>query len=142
MIWTPTARMNAPRHMFKYMTQIDMVDHFPWATIIYKKLCDSFKATKIVKKGQTYLSGYAPLLANEAYDKLMILNEAYEQELVARGVDIMAIKPQIERKDEAEKEEGKKDEAENEGDQGQDMGIELEEYLIVSGFMCLICVIL
>ncbi|ONK66890.1 uncharacterized protein A4U43_C06F13120 [Asparagus officinalis] len=83
---------------------------------------------------------------NEAYEKLVMLNEAYEQELVARGVDTMAIKvetekrfaeqkhirqkkeePQIERKDEAEKEEGKEDEAEKEGDQTQDMSIELEE---------------
>ncbi|ONK72271.1 uncharacterized protein A4U43_C04F17610 [Asparagus officinalis] len=35
--------------------------------------------------------------------------------------------PQIERKDEAEKEVGKEDEAEKEGDQDQDMGIKLEE---------------
>ncbi|ONK56693.1 uncharacterized protein A4U43_C10F11730 [Asparagus officinalis] len=76
-----------------------------------------------------------------------MLNEAYEPELAARGVDTMTIKaetkkrfaeqkhirqkkkdPQIERKDEAEKEEGKGDEVEKEGDQTQDMGIELEEH--------------
>ncbi|ONK66886.1 uncharacterized protein A4U43_C06F13080 [Asparagus officinalis] len=67
---------------------------------------------------------------NEAYEKFVMLNEAYVQELVARGVDTMAIKvetekrfteqkhirqekeePPIERKYEAEKEEGKEDEA-------------------------------
>ncbi|ONK60214.1 uncharacterized protein A4U43_C08F15590 [Asparagus officinalis] len=121
------------------MARIDMIDHFPWATIIYKELWDSFKAAKIAKKGQTYLSGYAPLLANEAYDKLVMLNEAYEQELIARSIDTMVIKaetekrfteqkhirqkkeePQIERKDEAKKEEGKEDEAEKEGALGKE----------------------
>ncbi|XP_020258242.1 uncharacterized protein LOC109834618 [Asparagus officinalis] len=239
MIWTPTARMNAPRHMFKYVARVDAVDHFPWATIIYKELWDSFKAVKKATKGLTYLSGCAPLLSlwyyeisnikepakvdeskppmtnwtlegkkvgslrtttitkkseaaihilpehdlpryvheeikhkstkrraemeeeatgekasrkkrvekgDDAYKKLVMLNEAYEQELVARGVDTMAIKaeiekrfeeekqimpkkeePQIERQDEAEKEEGKEEKAEGEGDQGQEVGIELEQ---------------
>ncbi|ONK78129.1 uncharacterized protein A4U43_C02F14650 [Asparagus officinalis] len=34
---------------------------------------------------------------NEAYEKLMMLNEAYEQVLVARGVDILAIKAETEK---------------------------------------------
>ncbi|ONK81467.1 uncharacterized protein A4U43_C01F29440 [Asparagus officinalis] len=68
MIWTPTARMNAPRHMFKYVARVDAVDHFPWATIIYKELWDSFKAVKKATKGLTYLSGCAPLLSMHASD--------------------------------------------------------------------------
>ncbi|XP_020246587.1 uncharacterized protein LOC109824406 isoform X3 [Asparagus officinalis] len=239
MIWTLTARMNAPRHMFKYIDRLDMVDNLSWATIIYKELWDSFKAAKIAKKGQTYLIGCAPLLSlwyyeisnikepvrvdeskppminwtlegkkvgsvrtttilkkseaaihilpeqdvaryvheeikqkltmvkakveeevtgekslgkkrvqkeNEAYEKLVMLNEAYEQVLVTHGVDILAIivetektfaeekhirqnkgEPQIEKEWEAEKEEGKEDETLIEGDQTQDMDIKLEE---------------
>ncbi|ONK60986.1 uncharacterized protein A4U43_C08F24800 [Asparagus officinalis] len=176
--------MNAPRHMFKYIARIDMVDNLPWATIIYKELWDSFKAAKIAKKGQTYLIGCAPLLSkseaaihilpeqdvaryvheeikpspttvkakveeevtgekslgkkrvqkeDEAYEKLVMLNEAYEQALVARGVDILAIKAETEKKFAEEKHirqnkgEPQIDEALSEGDQTQDMDIELEE---------------
>ncbi|ONK66860.1 uncharacterized protein A4U43_C06F12780 [Asparagus officinalis] len=130
--------MNAPRHMFKYVARIDAVDHFPWATIIYKELWDSFKAVKKATKGLTYLSGCAPLLSDDAYKKLVMLNESYEQELAARGVDTMAIKAEIEKrfeeekqimpkKEEAEKEGGKEEKAEGEGDQGQEVGVELEQ---------------
>ncbi|ONK57461.1 uncharacterized protein A4U43_C09F750 [Asparagus officinalis] len=77
---------------------------------------------------------------NEAYKKLVMLNEAYEQELIARNVDMMAIKAETEKRfaeqkhirqkkgePQIEKEEGQEDEAEKEGDQTQDMGIELKE---------------
>ncbi|ONK81799.1 uncharacterized protein A4U43_C01F32990 [Asparagus officinalis] len=40
---------------------------------------------------------------DDAYKKLVMLNEAYEQELVARGVDTMAIKAEIEKRFEEEK---------------------------------------
>ncbi|ONK68490.1 uncharacterized protein A4U43_C05F12270 [Asparagus officinalis] len=70
---------------------------------------------------------------NEAYEKLVMLNEAYEQALVARGVDILAIKAETEKKFSEEKRirqnkgEPQIDEALIEGDQTQDMDIELEE---------------
>ncbi|ONK64465.1 uncharacterized protein A4U43_C07F26330 [Asparagus officinalis] len=93
MIWTPTTRMNALQHMLKYMTRIDVVDHFLWI---------------------------------EAYEKLSMLNEAYEQELVSPCIDT---KPQIEieRKEEAQKEDDQGKEMEEIKDDRADMGIEVEE---------------
>ncbi|XP_020269359.1 ABC transporter F family member 4-like [Asparagus officinalis] len=70
---------------------------------------------------------------NEAYEKLVMLNEAYEQALVARGVDILAIKTETEKKFAEEKRirqnkgEPQIDEALSEGDQTREMDIELEE---------------
>ncbi|ONK77557.1 uncharacterized protein A4U43_C02F7820 [Asparagus officinalis] len=70
---------------------------------------------------------------DEAYEKLVMLNEAYEQALVARGVDILAIKAETEKKFAEEKRirqnkgEPQIDEALSEGDQTREMDIELEE---------------
>ena len=41
------------------------------------------------------------------------------------------MQPQIERQDEAEKDEGKEEKAEGEGDQGQEVGIELEQVTLL-----------
>ncbi|ONK60889.1 uncharacterized protein A4U43_C08F23760 [Asparagus officinalis] len=70
---------------------------------------------------------------DEAYEKLVMLNEAYEQALVARGVDILAIKAEAEKKFAEEKRirqnkgEPQIEEALSEGDQTREMDIELEE---------------
>ncbi|ONK67041.1 uncharacterized protein A4U43_C06F15040 [Asparagus officinalis] len=45
---------------------------------------------------------------NEAYEKLVMLNEANEQELVARGVDTMTIKAETEKIYAEQKQSGKR----------------------------------
>ncbi|ONK61307.1 uncharacterized protein A4U43_C08F28360 [Asparagus officinalis] len=54
---------------------------------------------------------------NEAYKKLPMLNEAHEKELVRVGIDLKAIKDDIEKKPEVDAE--RKDESEKEDDQGK-----------------------
>ncbi|ONK69021.1 uncharacterized protein A4U43_C05F18460 [Asparagus officinalis] len=50
---------------------------------------------KRVKKEER---SHSTVVLTEAYDKLSILNEAYKQELIARDIDTMAIKANIEKK--------------------------------------------
>ncbi|XP_020270668.1 uncharacterized protein LOC109845812 [Asparagus officinalis] len=86
---------------------------------------------------------------DEAYEKLVMLNEAYEQALVARGVDILAIKAETEKKFAEEKRirqnkgEPQIDEALSEGDQTREMDIELEELICDSSlwYVTIVCLL-
>ncbi|XP_020262249.1 vicilin-like seed storage protein At2g18540 [Asparagus officinalis] len=69
----------------------------------------------------------ACVTVTKVYDKLSMLNKVYEQELVARSVDMMAIKADIEKRfakqkqGRGKKDEERKDETEKEDDQGKEM---------------------
>ncbi|ONK68306.1 uncharacterized protein A4U43_C05F9950 [Asparagus officinalis] len=58
----------------------------------------SFGAIPSDKTTIMLLLDHLDLATTKAYDKLVMLNEAYEQELVARGIDTMAIKAETEKR--------------------------------------------
>ncbi|ONK68088.1 uncharacterized protein A4U43_C05F7300 [Asparagus officinalis] len=91
-----------------------------------KEACHRLRSDKdladrklVVRSFARLRSVFCSLRRTEAYEKLSILNEVYEQEIVSLGIDTKAIK--------AEKEDDQGKEMEEVKDDSADMGIEVDE---------------